>query len=548
MNDSSQLNMQGLNRDVCLNTVLYLSKYYEDDTTNGAEVKNILETISQNMDEAKQAYIDDGHTAAEAEKEFSEDMRKLSVLENAVKNDPEMGELVMANQTYMMNDPATGEPYEEGGIFACTFQDKLDSPSEVTVVYRGTGEGEWYDNGLALGGEMVSSEQQEKAREYFDTIVRENGWDQSQPDIHMTGHSKGGNSAQYVNMTSDYSHLIDDVYSIDGQGMSPEAIEYMKNKLGKDEYDRRREKMYSISADNDYVNVLGTGTDGRVIPDDHIFYLESNLSGMAWHYTDCLLNEDGTLTNFTEQGEVSKFVESFSELGMDLPPEIRSIITRGAMGIAEMFLGNGNPVNGEELSWAEILGAIPLLIEMIPGTVIKYLGDKFGVNVDWLANAITAVSIIFMTPVINGRAYLLGTAIDLILDAVEKIKAFGQKCIELTEKVVAFIRKGVSKLEKFLKSNFNKGYQYASENPYINVNTAALRSYANRLTAVNKRLAKLDTRMDALYKKVGLRDLLTLLKADLMTTYSLRLTGCAKYLNETASDFEKVEREIAGLF
>ena len=54
--------------------------------------------------------------------------------------------------------------------------------------------------------------------------------------------------------------------------------------------------------------------------------------------------------------------------------------------------------------------------------------------------------------------------------------------------------------------------------------------------------------MDSLYKSVGLRDLLKLLRADLMTSHNWRIDNCVTYLNETANDFEKVEREIAAQY
>lgn len=82
----------------------------------------------------------------------------------------------------------------------------------------------------------------------------------------------------------------------------------------------------------------------------------------------------------------------------------------------------------------------------------------------------------------------------------------------------------------------------------IQVDTAKLRVYADRLRSANKRIASLDKRMDALYLKVGLRDLFNLLQADLLTGSSRRLSNCAKYLDETANDFDTTERNIAKLF
>lgn len=544
MNDTSVINTQTLSRDASLNTLMYLSKYY-DGVSDGTSVKSIVTQAQKNLEAEVRAYLAAGHTQEEVQKEFGDDLRKVTVLQNAVKNDPGLGKLVIANQSANMNDPATGMPYESGGLNACTFQDKLDDPNSVTVVFRGTGGGEWYDNGLGLSGEMVATDQQIQATEYFDYIVEQNGWNSSDPDIYITGHSKGGNKTQFVVMTSEYSDLIVNGYSLDGQCMSPEAIKYMKEKYGIDEYNKRREKLFSISADNDYVNVLGVNNvNGRLVPDDHIFYLESNLSGVAWHYPDCYMNEDGTITAFTEQGDISKLLQGISEQTMDLPAPIRSIITNGAMGIAEMTLGNGKPVNGESFSYADIIAAVPLLLETIPGGLIEYLGDELGVNLDWLSNVVTAFNLIYFAP-LNIAAYGLGAFIDLVIVAKEKIEQFGEKCKEITAKIVEFIDNGVEKIRNWYNKNFNGGFKYANSHPQIKVDTYKLRDYASRIYDVNRRISNSDGRMDSLYWRVGLLDLWNLMQADLMTGYSWRLSRAASYLNDTASDFDAIETELA---
>ncbi len=96
--------------------------------------------------------------------------------------------------------------------------------------------------------------------------------------------------------------------------------------------------------------------------------------------------------------------------------------------------------------------------------------------------------------------------------------------------------------------NLNSGYKVATQAPVIKLDTTKLRTYAERLGVVNKRLSDLDSRLDTLYLKVGLRDLFNLIHADLLTGSSKRVSNCAKYLNDTADDFERVEREIVGQF
>lgn len=79
----------------------------------------------------------------------------------------------------------------------------------------------------------------------------------------------------------------------------------------------------------------------------------------------------------------------------------------------------------------------------------------------------------------------------------------------------------------------------------IVIDTYKLKLYADRLANVNSRIGKLDRRIDGLYCRVGLQGLWDLLQADILTNYSLKLNLCQLYLLQTASDFEKVERELS---
>lgn len=92
--------------------------------------------------------------------------------------------------------------------------------------------------------------------------------------------------------------------------------------------------------------------------------------------------------------------------------------------------------------------------------------------------------------------------------------------------------------------NYSAGGRYSSENPQIVVDTYKLRSYAQRLEAVNRRLSNVDGQMNSLYGRAGLLDLWNLMQADILTGYSWRLLRCASYLNETASDFDTVETDL----
>ncbi len=131
-----------------------------------------------------------------------------------------------------------------------------------------------------------------------------------------------------------------------------------------------------------------------------------------------------------------------------------------------------------------------------------------------------------------------------IVDITDKIKKKWSNCDEFAHELKEFLFDIADRVENWYNENFNTGHIYASENPQIKLDTYKLRSYAQRLQAVNRRVYNLDGRLDSLYWKVGLLDLWNLIQADLLTSYSFRLMTCASYLDETAGEFEAVETDL----
>ena len=150
------------------------------------------------------------------------------------------------------------------GAYGASFRSQ--DRSVIYVVFRGTGNGRWYDNGDALAN--VASEYQKVALRYFDDMM-----DEISPSddvrVILTGHSKGGNLAQYIMLTSKHKHRINSCISFDGQGFSPEFLSSINypNSASAELCGR----MYSICGDNDYVNVLG----GKIIPDNNTIYIKT---------------------------------------------------------------------------------------------------------------------------------------------------------------------------------------------------------------------------------------------------------------------------------
>lgn len=305
--------------EICLilDTYMYTNyKYAKDDMT----LAEIVAEMPEYIDVEGQYY------------------KEYCILKEAVK-DPLVGELMITCQSQNMG-------YNEG-TNAATFVSQ--DGDKVYITYRGTYDGEWIDNGRGLT--EVKTTQQDEAVRYYEEVAESLELSKNQHVV-VTGHSKGGNKAQYVTMESSYSDVIDICYSVDGQGQSEEAINYWKDKYSKAEYEERINKLYAINGENDYVSVLGE----CIIPLSHIKYIETpgeaddiaafhDITRMFGHYVE---GEDGkktlvfdaTKNNYVaSRGELSAFVASLSLDVMTLPPFLLDGCAISLMQLAEIGLG-----------------------------------------------------------------------------------------------------------------------------------------------------------------------------------------------------------------
>lgn len=232
------------------------------------------------------------------------------------------------------------------GLTALAFE---NGAGEITVVFRGTGRAEWLDNGIALSGMPAqnvyysydpptvfgiecdyASPAQVEALNWFNKTAWRQGWDRN-THITLTGQSKGGNKAQFVTM---HSKLAEVSYSFDGQGFSPEAAHCFEMLP---DYEKNRRKIFSLSADNDYVNVLGK----RLMPSENIYFLKSSMgqeNPIQYHLPEAILDENGRLNHLTEQGGLSKTIERMNDDVMALPPARRRYITEGIMALFQSYV------------------------------------------------------------------------------------------------------------------------------------------------------------------------------------------------------------------
>ncbi len=307
---------------------------------------------------------------------------EYTVLKEAVENE-EVGSLKICCQSFHMG-------YDTGTV-ACTFQSSDEN--SVYVVYRGTGDGEWPDNGIG----MISpaTVQQKKALSYFEEVVEimELG---KENRVIVTGHSKGGNKSQYVAMETKYEELLDICYSVDGQGFSEQAISTWKNKYGKDGYEMRVQKLFGINGENDYVNVLGN----CIIPNDHIRYVKTpvektNFAG--YHdikYLFATLSYDEKTGKYNtvfhgrkngdtgQRGKLAEYAAALSMGVMELEPDKRDGCAAVIMYLMEAQRGQKNGINGEKLHLSDVkdftIQGIPLIVESL-------FQGKEGRNLIWSA-------------------------------------------------------------------------------------------------------------------------------------------------------------------
>ena len=123
----------------------------------------------------------------------------------------------------------------------------------IYIAFKGTAGGvEWRDNAYASYPEYAYTEAQKGALDYFDKMYKKYV-DNTIKKVYVTGHSKGGNKAQFIMVMrgSDEHTKLKKCFSFCGQGFNKTFIEKYDKEISEN-----KDKIYNISADNDYVNVI----------------------------------------------------------------------------------------------------------------------------------------------------------------------------------------------------------------------------------------------------------------------------------------------------
>lgn len=479
---------------------------YMDGITNGQSVQEIVDMVQLKLDQGQ----------------------KLNY--GGLENDDWQNIIkAIKQEKILLNYSVTNYTSEGNGMRAAAFVDNPSTPSDVNVVFRGTnGDYEWHDNGA--GGYLSDTIQQQRAADYINNLPATYG-----NSMTVTGHSKGGNKAQYVTIVTD---RIDRCVSLDGQGFSPEF-----HKKYTDEIARKKDMITSISAEADYVNCLMIPIAGTIIYIDTV-----KQEFIANHYPHIIFKYDiegkAQLRDVTEQAPLSKAINEYTMyIISNVEDPERSFALDGLLALMESG-------EGSKESIIQTILAAGIAVGHLDDFAFDYIAEHYGVGTEVAITYLAALAYPFLftddylEALKDGAVALYEAIVDMGKKIVGKLKELGEKAEKFEIAVAKAVQDFADRVKTWLNKNVNPGYKYANAHPLVKVDTQNLRNYAQRLKVVNKRLNSLDRSLDSLYTNVGLLDLWNLLQADLMTSESWRIKQCISYLEETAEDFESVERKI----
>lgn len=491
------------------------------------------------------------------------DPAKIKQLQEMLDANPELKKVTVLSNSHIDGKGAihsAGKKATDDYIQACAYKFP-GKDGDVYVAYRGTGDGRWGDN--AEGFTEQSTDMQRDAQKYFDYVVEQNSLDKSKGKLYVTGHSKGGNEAQYVMMTSKYNDKIDGCYSIDGQGFSKSAIKYFKsiNKDGK--YDELLNKMYSINGENDYVHFL----INLIAPNKNTYYIDQK--GKSAHDIFSLYengkigwrtDENGNVIN-SEPGYLGRMARELMDDLRKLPEDQQGNCAMALMTILEKIMSNRDvgmdgAKAGIEDYFIFAAAGIPTILLTLGEDSIKELVNAAGQVVSLVFSGVVAGVIINLIEnitkqvvdiVYDTQIFILGQLTAIIKKVGEILVGAEEWIVNSYKKIVAFVNKAKEWLYKH-----SAGYKYATANPCLSINTTTMKNYASQIRTLSSRSKNLDRKMNDMYWHLGIEwdtiiNLGRLFKSGIILDFAGRLDKCANYLEQTAEDFNRVERELSNI-
>lgn len=236
--------------------------YLEDKVAREADVVlgpyDSVESLLRQFDEDALAELED----SDEQFEGLISGKQWAAIIRQIQNDPELCSLDIAGK--------------DDSVPAICFTDPND-PDSAVVAFKGTtGQKEWWDNGSGFG--LSDTEKQKEALEYIENLPYDS--------ITVTGHSKGGNKAQYVTVLSD---KVDRCISMDGQGFSQEFLDRYYAEI-----EKKGGSITNYYLDGDFVSILLFPIPGSaqvcIEGDDSIILEKNHVPSSFYRYYQ---DEDG---------------------------------------------------------------------------------------------------------------------------------------------------------------------------------------------------------------------------------------------------------------
>jgi len=196
---------------------------------------------------------------------------------------------------------------------------------------------------------------------------------------------------------------------------------------------------------------------------------------------------------------------------------------------ASRYDENGNFVEADGLLWWQylgygVIGGVMTIPQFIAGKFILFAEGIYKIW-DFVVNDFIPEAIDF-----------INTVCEYVAQKYEELKEFAAELYKVFVDTVG-------KISEWIKDKFNKANTAINET-LVMVDTKVLRDYAEAVERINNKIKSIDSRLDKFYTKVKITEIYDLLKADVLTGDSWRLRKLKDYFNETASDFDVVERNI----
>lgn len=416
--------------------------------------------------------------------------------------------------------------------------------NDAYVVYRGTGDGKWIDNGEGMTAVMTPS--QEQAIAFLDEMAEQFGWDEG-TNLTVSGHSKGGNNSQAATLGAEHGYLVDQCISFDGQGMSAEGAAHYREELGP-VYDVRTNRMYSVCGENDPVNELGESMFRK----DHVYYIETNAGEgevVPTHALEYLFQREDEKGNlyFADrmngesgdgQGPIGRYARQLNEALMQMPEEIRNDCAMALMQLIEILNGQGMyGYNGHRATVEEFAGflwhGMPAILQTLLLTedgrealgallsetdweslmedLYKALEEKIRESIEKDGAAATIgriAALILALPLLAGIAFDIVRAGIVVLSVVEILDHLRV----LTEEIREFLNRCWEAVKTFAEDvgNWVKEHvmgQVVVRDADFCTNVAALEDAASRMGTVGEKYLRAVGRMDVVRRSLPVQGL-----------------------------------------